>query len=141
MQLHPRNDKALSHTGGVRAQAGVWIAIGAICLLTGCASTTRPLQFLSGADLRYPAAAKAEGIEGYVVIRYDVTIEGTVANPQIIESQPEGVFEQAALASIVRWRFRAPLVRGEVTQALNRISTLRFRLGDSDDYDTGEAGE
>ena len=81
----------------------------------------------------YPPAAKAEGIEGYVVIRYDVTVQGAVANPEVVEAEPEGVFEEAALASIAQWRFRPATVGGEAVETSGVVSTLRFRLAE-DDY-------
>ena len=102
-------------------------------LLAACTSSS-PLQFLSGADMDYPPTAKAEGIEGYVVIRYDVTALGAVVNPEVMEAAPEGVFEEAALASIVRWRFRPATEGGEAVETSGVVSTLRFRLGDDDPY-------
>ncbi len=102
-------------------------------LLVACASSSPP-QFLSGADMVYPPAAKAEGIEGYVVIRYDVTAQGEVASPEVVEAVPRGVFEEAALASIVQWRFRPATVAGEAVETSGLVSTLRFRLGDEDPY-------
>lgn len=102
-------------------------------LLMACASSSPP-QFLSGADMVYPPAAKAEGIEGYVVIRYDVTAQGTVIDPEVVEAVPEGVFEEAALASIVQWRFRPAMEGGKAVQTSGVVSTLRFRLGDEDPY-------
>ena len=100
-------------------------------LLVACASSS-PMQFLSGADMVYPPAAKAEGIEGYVVIRYDVTVQGAVANPEVVEAEPEGVFEEAALASIAQWRFRPATVGGEAVETSGVVSTLRFRLAEED---------
>lgn len=55
---------------------------------------------------RYPATAKRRRIEGYVTVRFTVTRQGRVSNPQVIAAQPSGVFEQAALDAIRRWRFR-----------------------------------
>ncbi len=102
-------------------------------LLVACAFSS-PLQFLSGADMVYPPAAKAEGIEGYVVVRYDVTAQGMVVNAKVVEADPEGVFEEAALASIVRWRFRAATVGGKSVETPGVLSTLRFELGEEDEY-------
>ena len=102
-------------------------------LLAACASSSPP-QFLSGADMVYPPAAKAEGIEGYVVVRYDVTAQGMVVNAKVVEADPEGVFEEAALASIVRWRFRAATLGGRSVETPGVLSTLRFKLGEEDEY-------
>ena len=82
----------------------------------------------------YPPTAKAAGIEGRVVIRYDVTVEGSVANPTVVESEPAGIFDAAALASLSQWRFRPRVENGRAVPAPNRVSTLRFKLGESDEY-------
>ena len=102
-------------------------------LLSACVSSS-PVQFLSGADLVYPPAAKAEGIEGHVVVRYDVSAQGAVINPEVVEAVPEGVFDAAALSSIVQWRFRPATEGGKAVETSGVVSTLRFRLGGEDPY-------
>lgn len=113
-----------------RAVATLLLATMAAAL-AGCASALRPPQFIGGADLIYPAAAKAEGVEGRVVVRYDVTATGTVANAVVVESEPAGVFDAAALDAVRSWRFRPMVDRGEVVPALARVSELVFQLGES----------
>ncbi len=103
-------------------------------LLAGCAAAPRPLQFVSGPDPVYPAAARAAGVQGQVTIRYDVTAEGAVVNLRVVEAVPVGVFEEAALATIAQWRFEPPMVDGRSVSLRDRVSTLRFELGDKDDY-------
>lgn len=110
------------------------LLLGGCALLAGCASPSRPPQFLSGPDLVYPPAARAAGIEGHVVVRYDVTAGGAVANAEVVESEPAGTFDAAALASLSRWRFRPRIENGRAVSAPDRVSTLRFRLGESDEY-------
>ena len=102
-----------------------------IVVLAGCASASRPPQFIGGADLVYPAGARANGIEGRVVVRYDITIAGTVANAVVVESEPPRLFDDAALNAVRSWRFRPMVDRGEVVPAPARISELVFRLGES----------
>lgn len=117
----------------VREVAG-YLAIGLLAIvLAACVSSSPPL-FVSGADMVYPPGAKAEGIEGYVVVRYDVTAQGMVVNAEVVEAEPEGVFEEAALASIVHWRFRAATVGGKPVETPGLVSTLRFKLGTGDEY-------
>ena len=103
-------------------------------VLAGCASLSRPPQFIGGTDLVYPAEARANGVEGRVVVRYDVTAAGNVANAVVVESEPPGVFDAAALTAVRSWRFRPMVDRGEIVSAPARISELEFRLGASD-YD------
>ena len=99
--------------------------------LAGCASSARPPQFIGGADMVYPAGAQAEGVEGRVVVRYDVTPAGTVANAVVVESAPPGVFDEAALTTVRTWRFRPKVDQGEAILARGQVSELVFRLGES----------
>lgn len=103
-------------------------------LLAGCTAAERPLQFLAGATLVYPPAAKAAGIEGSVTVRYDVTADGAVANARVVSAAPAGVFNEAALSAVRQWRFRAAVVRGVAVPMRDRVSTLRFTLGEGHDY-------
>lgn len=104
-------------------------------LVLGCSSSSRPLQFVGGDDLVYPAQAKADGIEGLVVVGYDVTEEGRVVNAVVRLAEPPGVFDEAALATVRSWRFRPQVERDRAVAAPNRVSEIRFRLGDDGRYD------
>lgn len=106
-----------------------------VAALLGCASADRPLQLLAGEGPRYPSQARADGIEGEVVVGYDVTAAGQVANAFVISAQPAGLFDAAALQAVRSWQFKAPVVAG-VSQAVQGLqSTVMFRLGQADEYD------
>jgi len=111
------------------------LTLFAILVIAGCAASSRPPQFVGGADLVYPETAKASGVEGRVVVRYDITTEGNVVNAVVEASEPPGVFDDAALAAVRSWRFRPKVERGEVVDAPGRVSELHFRLGESTEYD------
>jgi TonB family protein len=53
----------------------------------------------------YPAAARERGIAGYVDVEFAVTPLGDVQNARVTASQPTGVFDNAALAAVARWRY------------------------------------
>ena len=113
-----------------RASASIFATALAVVLI-GCASPSRPPQFIGGADLVYPAAARQAGVEGRVVVRYDVTASGIVTNAVVVASEPPGVFDEAALDAVRSWRFRPMVDRGEAVPAPARVSELEFRLGES----------
>ena len=114
-----------------RALIAVFIAMPAV---VGCVAPSRSPQFIGGVDLVYPEAAKANGVEGRVVVRYDVTADGSVVNAVVEASEPPGMFDEAALTAVRSWRFRPRVDRGEVVAAPGRVSELVFRLGESE-YD------
>ncbi|CAB1277393.1 energy transducer TonB [Candidatus Nitrosacidococcus tergens] len=55
---------------------------------------------------QYPYSAARRGIEGAVTIVFTVDKDGLVHDPKIIEAHPPGIFDQAALQSIKRWKFK-----------------------------------
>lgn len=71
---------------------------------------------------RYPLMALRRRIEGEVTVAFVVRADGSVEAPRVLSAQPEGVFEEAALEAVRRWRFE-PLP-GPVEQR----QVLQFRL-------------
>ena len=105
-------------------------------LLAGCATGfDRPMQLIGDAGPVYPEAARAQGIEGWVRLRYDITIDGRVENLKVLESSPPGVFDAAALAAVAQWRYRAPVIDGAPSAVSGVVSTLRFELDAAERYE------
>jgi TonB family protein len=55
----------------------------------------------------YPPDALSAGIEGVVTIEFEITGSGDVRAPRIVEAVPAGVFDEAALRAIAKWRYSA----------------------------------
>lgn len=115
-----------------------YFSIVVLVLLVGCASGNRPLQLVGGAGPIYPPEARAEGIEGYVEVRYDVDVEGRVFNLAVVEAQPVGVFDAAALKAVASWRFNPRRENGRAVESLGRVSRVGFQLSGSQAYDDYE---
>ncbi len=71
---------------------------------------------------RYPALALRRRIEGEVTLVFTIRADGTVDAPRVVAASPSGVFEEAALAAIQRWRFEP------VARPVESRQVLRFRL-------------
>jgi protein TonB len=89
---------------------------------------------MSAGGMVYPESAHEKKVEGYVRVQYDVTIDGTVANPHVIESVPPGMFDDAALNAVRSWKFHPAIHDGKVVEAKDLVSRLDFKLGESEDY-------
>ncbi len=61
----------------------------------------------------YPPRAKGQGIEGKVFVRCVVSAGGKVLNTRIIQADPVGYFEKAALKSVKRWTFIPAKIQGK----------------------------
>ena len=80
------------------------------------------------------SAAKAQGIEGVVVVRYGVSRDGRVVDARVDSARPEGIFEASALTAVRSWRYNPALRDGEPVAVDNVVSTLRFELGNGERY-------
>lgn len=104
-----------------------------IVAVAGCAGGSGTLPLVSATGAVYPPDARDAGIEGYVVVRYDVDAEGRVRNARVVDAVPPGVFEESALQAVSRWRFRPPAeTEGPVTGLESR---LEFSLEGADRYE------
>ena len=68
------------------------------------------------APLEYPKEAKRKGIQGYVLFNLLIGKDGHVQRSKILESVPEGVFDDAASASVSQWRFEPATYQGEAVK-------------------------
>ena len=106
-----------------------------VLVLAGCLSGgDRPLQLVSGSGAPYPAQARSAGTEGYVVVRYDVDETGRVSNLSVAESEPPGVFDEAALKAVAAWRYNPRISDGQPRPVRGVSSRVEFKLGDGGDY-------
>lgn len=65
---------------------------------------------------QYPPRAQARGVEGWVHLRFTVTPEGTTEAVEVVDSDPKGYFESAAIRAVERYKFK-PRVEGGVPVA------------------------
>lgn len=77
---------------------------------------------------QYPRRALSKGIEGYAVIEYTVTKQGTVRDPRVVESKPEGVFDKAALKSASRYKYKPRVVDGQPVEVPGVRTKISFKL-------------
>jgi protein TonB len=73
----------------------------------------------------YPYLAKRDNIEGWVVLRFVVDTEGAATKAVVTAAEPEGIFEEAALKAVARYKFKPALKKGE---AVNCIVTQRVQF-------------
>jgi len=61
----------------------------------------------------YPTVAMTRKIGGWVDVEYVVMPDGSVAQARVVDSQPKGMFEKAALRAINKWKFKPRIVDGQ----------------------------
>ena len=86
----------------------------------------------------YPQFARVQQLEGFVTVAYDITVSGNVANVLVINSEPVGVFDNAAIEAVRDWQFLPMQRSGASAPAERQVSTLTFKLS-ADEKDGAEA--
>ncbi len=76
----------------------------------------------------YPPRAAARGLEGWVQIQFAVTATGTVRDPVVVAAEPRGIFEDAALKAIARWRYNPRIDGGVAVERVGLQTVIRFEL-------------
>ncbi|MDX1525494.1 MAG: energy transducer TonB [Pseudidiomarina maritima] len=76
----------------------------------------------------YPRRALQRGIEGYVVVEFTVTKQGTVRDPYVVEASPESIFDQAALDAVLKFKYKPRVVNGEAVEVAGVQNRLTFAI-------------
>ncbi|WP_223789988.1 energy transducer TonB [Marinicella meishanensis] len=79
------------------------------------------------APMVYPPRARAKGVEGYVVFSLLIGITGEIEQVKIVESYPDGVFDEVALQGINSWRFEPAQYQGKSVKSWAK-QRIRFDL-------------
>ena len=76
----------------------------------------------------YPRNAIRLGREGYVLIEFDVDTDGAVLDPYVIESEPTGVFDRAAIKAVRKWLYTPPSYNGVSVKVNDVRAKVSFAL-------------
>jgi periplasmic protein TonB len=62
---------------------------------------------------QYPRDAARSGVTGWVQLEVLVNADGSVRSARVTDSKPRGIFEAAAVAAVLRWKFKPKVVNGK----------------------------
>lgn len=75
----------------------------------------------------YPPRAIAMNLDGWALVQFDVSSDGTVTNATVVESS-HSVFDKAAIDAVLRFRYKPRVVDG-VPQGMTGLRNLfRFEM-------------
>lgn len=96
------------------------------------APRTRPepsgSRLIRRVEPEYPAEARAQGIQGTVVLDVQIGGDGSVTNVDVVSGN--ALLASAAVQAIKQWRYRPYFVDGRLAESQTRI-TIRFTLPSS----------
>ena len=113
----------ISQSAPVKIRANMDIDIGA-----GLQATDGEYLPIVKVAPQYPRRALSRGIEGYVILKYTVTKQGSVQNPVVVEANPENVFNKAAIKSALRYKYKPRVVDGEPIEVSGVRTKITFQL-------------
>ncbi len=76
----------------------------------------------------YPRRALSRGIEGWVLLKFTVTENGSVVNPEVVDAEPAGVFDRAAMAAVERFKYKPRVVNGQPQSVEGVEHLITFEL-------------
>jgi periplasmic protein TonB len=63
--------------------------------------------------MEYPKSALKDKVSGYVLLNMLIDTKGAIEQVKILESEPKGVFDDAAREGIESWKFEAAIYQGK----------------------------
>ncbi len=79
---------------------------------------------------KYPEQQAKEGVEGWVLVEFDISPDGTVQNAEVIESTPARVFDQSALSAVQRWKYEPKLVGGKPAYEYGVRQQIKYEVNE-----------
>ncbi len=78
----------------------------------------------------YPRRAQERGISGYVLLEFTVTELGTVEDVVVIEAEPKGYFERAAMRAARKFKYKPKVINNEAIRVPGVRNLITFEIED-----------
>lgn len=78
----------------------------------------------------YPRRAQERGIGGYVMLEFTVTELGTVEDIVVIEADPKGYFERAAMRAARKFKYKPKVIDGEAIRVPGVRNLITFEIAE-----------
>jgi periplasmic protein TonB len=75
----------------------------------------------------YPSRAASRGLEGYVIVEYTVTRQGTTRDVVVVETS-SSLFDRAAVDSAAKYKYKPRVINGEAVEVPGVRTIIRFEL-------------
>jgi protein TonB len=123
----------LTFTGGgvdnrVAQLAPVMDTRGASARMTMTAGSDRDVVPLVRINPDYPQRALGRGLEGWVQVQFTITASGMVKDAIVVDAEPDGIFDDAALKAIARWRYNPKVDNGAQVERVGVQARIVFQL-------------
>ncbi|GAA4362809.1 energy transducer TonB [Kangiella marina] len=76
----------------------------------------------------YPIVAQQRGLEGWVLLTYDVDTSGTLSNIAVIDSEPRKIFDKEAVRALRKWKFKPGMTNGQPIASVGQTVKIEFNM-------------
>jgi TonB family protein len=81
----------------------------------------KPPKLVRSMPPKYPPGAKRERLEGRVIVRCLITSKGKADKMEVVESDPEGIFDESAMKALKYYSFRPGVKGGEMVDTWVKV--------------------
>jgi protein TonB len=78
----------------------------------------------------YPRSALSRGIQGYVIVQFTVTKQGTTRDVKVVEAKPPGIFDRSAIQAAQKFKYKPRVVDGEPIEVPGVQNKITFVIED-----------
>lgn len=76
----------------------------------------------------YPRRALSRGIEGFVIVEFTVSKQGSVKDIFVVEASPPDIFDQAAIDAALKFKYKPRVVNGEPAEVSGVQNRITFQI-------------
>ncbi len=77
---------------------------------------------------RYPSRALSRGVEGWVLLEFAINELGQAIEPVVVDADPKGTFDRAAISAVKRWKYRPMIEDGKAAVRPGVRQMISFRI-------------
>ena len=94
----------------------------------GDAGVTANAEPIDRIEPTFPKEAAVKGLEGYVLLRFDINEEGKAENIEVLKAEPRNMFEKEAKNAVRKWRYAPRMVNGVAAKMVGKEVRFDFKL-------------
>jgi protein TonB len=76
----------------------------------------------------YPPRAQSRGVEGWVLLQFTITPQGTTKDIEVLDADPKGYFERAAKDAVKKYKYKPRIVDGVAVDWPGVQLVISFKL-------------
>lgn len=88
-------------------KAALFAALALVGVAAAPSASAQDPKLVKAVPPEYPRAAERRQLEGYVLVSFSVDASGKVSSAEVVEADPQGVFDRSAIEAVEQWRFES----------------------------------